>query len=134
MKRIMLVLAPLVSSLLMAVQPAVAAPQAKVTPLTTEPLPEYPGKEVQMIVVDYPPGSVDPVHRHDAHAFVYVLDGSIVMGLNDGKEVTLHAGDTFHEGPEDVHTVGRNASSTKPAKFVVFLIKNKGAPVLTPVK
>ena len=134
MKRIMLVLAPLVSSLLMAVQPAVAAPQAKVTPLTTEPLPEYPGKEVQMIVVDYPPGSVDPVHRHDAHAFVYVLDGSIVMGLNAGKEVTLHAGDTFHEGPDDVHTVGRNASSTKPAKFVVFLIKNKGAPVLTPVK
>ncbi|RDT02195.1 cupin domain-containing protein, partial [Burkholderia contaminans] len=101
--------------------------------LTTEPLPEYPGKEVEMIVVDYPPGSVDPVHRHDAHAFVYVLDGSIVMGLNGGKEVTLHAGDTFHEGPKDIHTVGRNASSTKPARFVVFLIKNKGAPVLTPV-
>ncbi|AOK54595.1 cupin domain-containing protein [Burkholderia stagnalis] len=134
MKRIMLVLALLVSSLLMVVQPATAAPQAKVTPLTTEPLPEYPGKEVEMIVVEYPPGSVDPVHRHDAHAFVYVLDGSIVMGLNNGKEVTLHAGDTFHEGPEDVHTVGRNASRTKPAKFVVLLIKNKGAPVLTPVK
>ncbi|KVD94971.1 cupin [Burkholderia stagnalis] len=133
MKR-MLVLALLVSSLLMVVQPATAAPQAKVTPLTTEPLPEYPGKEVEMIVVEYPPGSVDPVHRHDAHAFVYVLDGSIVMGLNNGKEVTLHAGDTFHEGPEDVHTVGRNASRTKPAKFVVLLIKNKGAPVLTPVK
>ncbi|KVL88947.1 cupin domain-containing protein [Burkholderia stagnalis] len=134
MKRIMLVLALLVSSLLMVVQPATAAPQAKVTPLTTEPLPEYPGKEVEMIVVEYPPGSVDPVHRHDAHAFVYVLDGSIVMGLNNGKEVTLHAGDTFHEGPEDVHTVGRNASRTKPAKFVVLLIKNKGAPALTPVK
>ncbi|RQQ56685.1 cupin domain-containing protein [Burkholderia stagnalis] len=134
MKRIMLVLALLVSSLLMVVQPATAAPQAKVTPLTTEPLPEYPGKEVEMIVVEYPPGSVDPVHRHDAHAFVYVPDGSIVMGLNNGKEVTLHAGDTFHEGPEDVHTVGRNASRTKPAKFVVLLIKNKGAPVLTPVK
>ncbi|KVX60591.1 cupin domain-containing protein [Burkholderia stagnalis] len=133
MKR-MLVLALLVSSLLIVVQPATAAPQAKVTPLTTEPLPEYPGKEVEMIVVEYPPGSVDPVHRHDAHAFVYVLDGSIVMGLNNGKEVTLHAGDTFHEGPEDVHTVGRNASRTKPAKFVVLLIKNKGAPVLTPVK
>ncbi|RQQ42715.1 cupin domain-containing protein [Burkholderia stagnalis] len=133
MKR-MLVLALLVSSLLIVVQPATAAPQAKVTSLTTEPLPEYPGKEVEMIVVEYPPGSVDPVHRHDAHAFVYVLDGSIVMGLNNGKEVTLHAGDTLHEGPEDVHTVGRNASRTKPAKFVVLLIKNKGAPVLTPVK
>ena len=136
MKRIVLVLAPLALalSLLMPVPTAGAAPQARVTQLTTEPLPDYPGKEAEMIVVDYPPGSVDPVHRHDAHAFVYVLDGSIVMGLNGGKEVTLHAGDTFHEGPDDVHTIGRNASSTKPAKFVVFLIKNKGAPVLTPVK
>jgi quercetin dioxygenase-like cupin family protein len=140
MKRIVLVLvlvlAPLAFalSLLMPVPPAGAAPQARVTQLTTEPLPEYPGKEAEMIVVDYPPGSVDPVHRHDAHAFVYVLDGSIVMGLNGGKEITLHAGDTFHEGPDDVHTIGRNASSTKPAKFVVFLIKNKGAPVLTPLK
>ncbi|KUY94790.1 cupin [Burkholderia territorii] len=134
MKRIVLALAPLALSLLMPARPVLAAPQAEVTQLTTEPLPEYPGKEVEMIVVDYPPGSVDPVHRHDAHAFVYVLDGSIVMGLNDGKTVTLHAGDTFHEGPDDVHTVGRNASSTKPARFVVFLIKNKGAPVLTPVK
>lgn len=85
-----------------------------------------------MIVVDYPPGSVDPVHRHHAHAFVYVLEGSIVMGVNNGKTVTLHAGDTFYEGPDDVHTVGRNASKTKPAKFVVFLIKNQGAPILTP--
>ena len=87
-----------------------------------------------MIVVDYPPGAVDPVHRHDAHAFVYVLEGSIVMSLNGGKEVTLKAGDTFHEGPNDIHTVGRNASATQPAKFVVFLIKQKGAPILTPVK
>jgi quercetin dioxygenase-like cupin family protein len=134
MKRIILVSAPLMSSCLMVAQPAVAAPEAKVTPLTTEPLPEYPGKEVQMIVVEYPPGSVDPVHRHHAHAFVYVLEGSIVMGLNGGKDVTLHAGDTFHEGPDDIHTVGRNASNTKPAKFVMLLIKNKGAPILTPVK
>ncbi|KAG8150332.1 cupin domain-containing protein [Burkholderia catarinensis] len=134
MQRITFVLAALVSSLLAVAQPAAAAPQATVTQLTTEPLPEYPGKEAEMIVVDYPPGSVDPVHRHDAHAFVYVLEGSIVMGLNGGKEVTLHAGDTFHEGPNDIHTVGRNASDTKPAKFLVLLIKNKGAPVLTPVK
>ncbi|WP_042300189.1 cupin domain-containing protein [Paraburkholderia kururiensis] len=124
--------AVLMSSWVAAAQPALAAPQAKVTPLTTQPLPEYPGKEAQMIVADYPPGSVDPVHRHHAHAFVYVLEGSIVMGVNNGKTVTLHAGDTFYEGPDDVHTVGRNASKTKPAKFVVFLIKNQGAPILTP--
>jgi quercetin dioxygenase-like cupin family protein len=132
MKTIAFAAAALMSSWVAAAQPAFAAPQAKVTPLTTEPLPEYPGKEGQMIVVDYPPGSVDPVHRHHAHAFVYVLEGSIVMGVNNGKTVTLHAGDTFYEGPDDVHTVGRNASKTKPAKFVVFLIKNQGAPILTP--
>ncbi|WP_296651404.1 cupin domain-containing protein [Paraburkholderia sp.] len=134
MKRTMLALAAVMYSCMLAALPASAAPTAKVTPLGTQTLPEYPGKEVQMIVVDYPPGSVDPVHRHDAHAFVYVLDGSIVMGLNGGKEVTLHKGDTFHEGPDDIHTVGRNASKTKPAKFLVLLIKNQGAPVLTPVK
>ena len=74
------------------------------------------------------------MHRHDAHAFVYVLEGSIVMGVKGGKEATLKPGDTFHEGPNDIHTVGRNASATQPAKFVVLLIKNKGAPILTPVK
>jgi quercetin dioxygenase-like cupin family protein len=86
-----------------------------------------------MITVDYPPGAVDPVHRHDAHAFVYVPEGSIVMGLRGGKSVTLTPGQTFYEGPNDVHTVGRNASLTKPAKFLVFLLKNRDEPVFTPV-
>ncbi|ODV42984.1 cupin [Cupriavidus sp. UYMMa02A] len=134
MKAIVSFAAALMLSCLMAAQPVVAATEAKVTPVRTEPLPEYPGKEVEMIIVEYPPGSVDPVHRHDAHAFVYVLEGSIVMALKGGKEVTLKPGDTFHEGPNDIHTVGRNASSTQPARFVVLLIKNKGAPILTPVK
>jgi quercetin dioxygenase-like cupin family protein len=134
MKKIVSSAATLMWLCLMVARPVMAAPEASVAPLRSEPLPEYPGKEVQMIVVEYPPGSVDPVHRHDAHAFVYVLEGSIVMGLKGGKEVTLKAGDTFHEGPNDIHTVGRNASSTQPAKFVVFLLKNKGAPILTPVK
>jgi len=134
MKMIVSYSAALMLTCLMVAPPAVAAPEAIVTPLRSEPLPEYPGKEVQMIVVDYPPGAVDPVHRHDAHAFVYVLEGSIVMAVKGGKEMTLKPGDTFHEGPNDIHTVGRNASSTQPAKFVVFLIKNKGAPILTPLK
>ena len=95
---------------------------------------EFPGKEGLMITVEYPPGGSDPVHRHDAHAFVYVLEGSIVMQLKGGEEVTLTPGQTFYEGPDDVHVVGRNASSTKPAKFLVFLVKNKGAPVLVPVQ
>ena len=82
-----------------------------------------------MIIVGYPPGSTDPIHRHNAHGFIYVLEGSIVMQVRGGKEVTLTAGQTFYEGPDDVHTVGRNASKTEPAKFVVFFVKDKGAPL-----
>ncbi|HXD34846.1 MAG TPA: cupin domain-containing protein [Pyrinomonadaceae bacterium] len=131
-KSLMLVLLFLMPGTLMAQHPAGQAPQASVTSLTSKDLPEFPGKEVLMITVDYPPGSVDPIHRHNAHAFVYVLEGSIIMQVKGGKEVTLTPGQTFYEGPNDVHVVGRNASSTKPAKFVVFFIKDKGAPVLVP--
>ena len=103
---------------------------AKVTPLLSKDLTDFPGKEGLMISVEYPPGGSDPIHRHNAHAFVYVLEGSIVMQVKGGKEVTLTPAQTFYEGPSDVHVVGRNASQTKPAKFVVFLVKDKGAPVL----
>lgn len=109
------------------------AQEAKVTPLLSKDLTDLPGKEGLMITVEYPPGSSDPVHRHNAHAFIYVLEGSIVMQVRGGKEVTLTAGQTFYEGPEDVHVIGRNASKSEPAKFIVFLVKAKGAPVLTPV-
>ncbi|WAI85197.1 MULTISPECIES: cupin domain-containing protein [Achromobacter] len=107
---------------------------AIVTELMTKALPDIPGKDAVMITVDYPPGAVDPVHRHDAYSFVYVLEGSIVMQVKGGKEVTLTPGQTFFEGPDDIHTVGRNASQTQPAKFVVVLIKKKGAPILTPIQ
>jgi quercetin dioxygenase-like cupin family protein len=108
-------------------------PEAKVTQLMSKDLTNLPGKEGVMITVEYPPGGSDPVHRHNAHAFVYVLEGSVVMQLRGGKETVLTPGQTFYEGPDDVHAVGRNASQTKPAKFVVFLVKDKGAPLLTPV-
>src|SRR3954449_4124277 len=111
---------------------AAMAQDAVVTPMMSKDLAEIPGKEGLMITVVYPPGSSDPIHRHNAHAFVYVLEGSIVMQVKGGKEVTLTPGQTFYEGPTDVHVVGRNASQTKPAKFVVFLVKDKGAPVLVP--
>src|SRR5512146_2565404 len=104
------------------------AQEAKVTQLMSKDLKELPGKEGVMITVEYPPGSSDPIHRHNAHAFVYVLEGSIVMQVRGGKEMTLTPGQTFYEGLNDVHVVGRNASQTKPAKFVVFLVKNKGVP------
>jgi quercetin dioxygenase-like cupin family protein len=106
--------------------------EAKVTPLLSKDLTEFPGKEGLMITVEYPPGSRDPIHRHNAHGFIYVLEGSIVMQVKGGKEVTLTPGQTFYEGPSDVHVVGRNASQTKPAKFVVFFVKDKAAPILVP--
>src|SRR5258707_6917056 len=111
---------------------ALVAQEAKVTKLMSKDLTNLPGKEGLMITVEYPPGSSDPIHRHNAHAFVYVLEGSIVMQVRGGKEVTLTPGQTFYEGPSDVHVVGRNASQTKPAKFAVFLVKDKGVPVLVP--
>jgi quercetin dioxygenase-like cupin family protein len=110
-----------------------APPEPVVTTLMNQALSDAPGKEVMMLTVDYAPGAADPVHRHDAHGFVYVLEGTIVMGVDGGKEKTLHAGETFYEGPRDVHTVGRNASKTKPARFVVFLLKEKDKPALIPV-
>src|SRR3954452_6677640 len=114
--------------------PALASPEAVVTPLVAKDLPEVQGKEGVVILVEYPPGASDPIHRHNAHAFVYVLEGSVVMQLRNSSEVTLSPGQTFYEGPDDVHIVGRNASNTRPAKFVVFLIKNKSTPILEPVR
>ena len=111
-----------------------AAQEAKVAPLMSKDLTECPGKESVMITVEYPPGHSDEIHRHNAYAFVYVLEGSVVMQVRGGKEVTLTPGQTFYEGPDDVHVLGRNASQTKAAKFVVFFVKDKGAPVLVPAK
>ena len=126
-KILLLVLASLV------VDTAVAE-EAKVTPLVSKDLTGSPGKEGLMMVVEYPPGNTDPIHRHNAHGFIYVLEGSVVMQVKRGKQVTLTSGQTFYEGPDDVHVVGRNASSTQPAKLLVFLVKDKGAPVVVPVK
>lgn len=110
-----------------------APPPAQVTPLMTKVLPDYPGKEGLVITVDYPPGGESAVHRHNAHAFVYVLEGSIVMGVRGGKTVTLTPGQTFYEAPDDIHTISRNASLTEPAKFLVVLLKKSGEPVSMPV-
>src|ERR1041385_2795458 len=123
---LILILLFLMTATLMAQQPTL-------TPLMSKDLTDVPGKEAVLLTVEYPPGGADPIHRRNAHAFVYVLEGTIVMQVEGGKEVTLKPGETFYEGPNDVHIVGRNASSTKPAKFVVLLIKNKGAPALIPV-
>jgi quercetin dioxygenase-like cupin family protein len=112
---------------------ASAAEPVEVTELMTKALANVPGKEVTMITVQYAPGAADPIHRHNASAFVYVLEGSIVMQMKGGEKVTLKPGQTFYEAPDGVHLVGRNASDTVPAKFLVFLVKEKGAPVLVPV-
>jgi quercetin dioxygenase-like cupin family protein len=109
------------------------AQDAKVTPLLSKDLSNGPGREITMITVEYAPGGVDPIHTHNAQAFVYVIEGTIVMQVKGGQPVTLKPGQTFYEGPDDVHIVGRNASKTAPARFVVFLVKQKGAPILVPV-
>ena len=110
------------------------AQEPKVTSLMSKDLTENPGREMLMLTVEYAPGGSDPIHRHNAQAMVYVLEGSIVMQVKGGTQVTLTRGQTFYEGPDDVHVIGRNASKTKPAKFVVFFVKNKGAPVLVPAE
>ena len=110
------------------------AQEAKVTRLMSKDLAECPGKEGVMITVEYPPGHSDEIHRHNAYAFVYVLEGSVVMQVRGGKEVTLTPGQTFYEGPDDVHVVGRNAGKSKPAKFVVFFVKDKNSPITMPAK
>lgn len=124
----------LLGGLLAASQAAAAAPEPVVKALMSKALADYPGKEILAITVDYAPGAADPIHRHDAHAVVYVLEGSIVMGVKGEKEQVLSAGQTFYEGPQHLHTVGRNASKTKPAKFVVFLLKDSKKPALIPVQ
>jgi quercetin dioxygenase-like cupin family protein len=110
------------------------AQEPKVTSIMSKDLKDFPGKEGLMITVEHAPGGLSPIHRHNAHAMVYVLEGSVVMQLKGGKQVTLTPGQTFYEGPDDVHVVDRNASKTQPAKFLVVLIKDKGAPALVPVK
>ena len=126
MKKTLLILFLLCSPLI--------AQDAKVDSLMSKPLTDIQGKEVKVLAVEYPPGGQDPVHRHNAHGFIYVLEGTIVMAVNGDQPVTLTAGQTFYEGPNDIHTIGRNASKTKSARLLVFLLKDKDAPILIPVK
>ena len=127
MKIVLVVLLSLIAGTVM-------AQEAKVTSLMSKDLKDFPGKELLMIMVEHVPGGSNPAHRHNAHAMVYVLEGSVVMQVKGGKQVTLTAGQSFYEGPDDVHVLDRNASSTRPAKFLVVLIKDKGAPALVPVE
>lgn len=110
------------------------AQEPKVTSLMSKDVPENPGREILVITVEHAPGGSSATHRHNAHAIVYVLEGSVVMQVKGGQPVTLTPGQTFYEGPDDVHIVDRNASGTEPAKFLVFLIKSKGAPALVPAE
>ncbi len=126
--RPMLLLVFLITGPLIITSPLMA--QETVTPLISKDLAGVSGKEVEMYTVDFPPGYSSPVHRHNAQVFLYVLEGSIVTQVKGGKEITLMPGQSYYEDPNDIHTVSRNASSTKPAKFLVFLVKEKGAPSL----
>jgi quercetin dioxygenase-like cupin family protein len=109
-----------------------AKEQVKGAMLMAKDLPGIPGKEGLMLTVELAPGAASPPHRHNASTFVYVLEGKIVMQVKGGPEVTLGPGETFYELPTDIHTVGKNASATQSAKFLVFMVKEKGAPVSMP--
>lgn len=109
------------------------AQASTVTPLLSHDLAGSAGKEGAMMTVELAPGEAGTAHRHNANVFVYVLSGAIVMQVKGGKQVTVHAGQTFYEGPADIHVVSRNASATKPARFLAFFVKDKGAPIVTPV-
>ena len=124
----------LLAGALVSIAGASAAQTTVVTPLLSRDLTGIPGKEGAMMTVEYAPGAADPIHRHDAHVFVYVLEGSIVMQAKGAAPVTLRPGQTFYEGPDDIHLVGRNASSTEPAKFLAFFVKDKGVPVVMPAQ
>ena len=126
-------MAAFLASLLGAISVPPSGQEPKITPVVTKELADLPGKEIAVITVDYAPGGADHLHRHNADALVYVLEGSVVEQVKGGKPVTLTGGQTFYEGPEDIHIVGRNASRTRPAKLLAILVKNKGAPALVPV-
>jgi quercetin dioxygenase-like cupin family protein len=123
----------LLAGLLCLVSVPLSAQHPTVTPVMAKELTDIPGKEVLMVTVEFAPGGADPVHRHNAHGFIYVLEGSVVMQVKGGKAVTLTAGQSFYEGPDDVHSVGRNASSTRPAKLLAVLLKDKGTAAVQPV-
>ena len=112
---------------------AALAQEQTVTPLFQTNLNDLPNREGMMLTVDLPPGSAGAEHRHNAHTFVYVLEGSVVMQVEGGERTVLQAGETFYETPDDIHTVSMNASDTEPAKILVFFIKQQGAPVSIPV-
>ncbi|SCY33446.1 cupin domain-containing protein [Nitrosospira sp. Nsp13] len=123
-------LAFLITSTLITTGTLMAQQNETITPLISKDVAGVSGKEIEMYTVDFPPGFSSPVHRHNAQVSLYVLEGSIVTQVNGGKEITLTPGQSYYEDPNDIHTISRNASSTKPAKFLVFLIKGKGAPSL----
>ena len=116
-------------ALLFAVGPAFAA-----APLMLKDVIGLPGKEVRVVIVDSAPGASSPVHRHNGQVFVYMLSGKMIMQVKGFPPVTVGPGDTFYENPDDIHTMSKNASDKDPARFVVFMIVNKGEPISTPVK
>ncbi len=121
------------TALAMGVSPVVAE-EAKITPLMSRDLAAAPDKEVVLLTVEYPPGGSSSPHRHNAQTFVYVLEGSVIMQVKGGPAQTLGPGQTFYEGPDDVHVVSKNASQSKPAKFLVVFVKDKGAPAVVPAQ
>jgi quercetin dioxygenase-like cupin family protein len=109
-----------------------AKPEEIVARLLTQPLPDMPGKEIVMLTVEYVPGGASLPHRHDAHVFVYVLEGEFRTQIAGHDPVTLKAGQVFYESPQDIHQTSANASQTKAARILVFALKDKNKPLTRP--
>jgi quercetin dioxygenase-like cupin family protein len=105
------------------------APRTVVQDLRTEVIAEFPGHELNMITVEYPPGGGSKPHRHNAYVLVFVLEGALELKLRGTPLVTVRAGESFVEHPEDVHEISRNASQTERAKFLVVALKPTGQPL-----
>ncbi|MEO7728520.1 MAG: cupin domain-containing protein [Burkholderiales bacterium] len=119
---------------LAAAQSSGAAPQSSRKILMVKDLPDFPGKEATVLIVEYPPGTSNPPHRHNGHVFLHVLEGQLNAQVKGGELTVLNPGSTYYESPTDIHIISRNPSSTVPAKAMIFLIHDQGAPLSTPVK
>ena len=117
-----------------AAQTGGAAPQSSRKLLMTKDLPDFPGKEAVVIIVEYPPGTNNSPHRHNGHVFLQVLEGQLNAQVKGGELFVLNPGSTYYESPSDIHVVSRNPSATVTARAMIFIIHDKGAPISVPVK
>ncbi|RRW52142.1 cupin domain-containing protein [Pseudomonas moraviensis] len=109
-------------------------PSEKITVLQEQLLKNAPGKKAMMIEVDYQPGQSSIAHKHEGTAMAYVLDGEVISQIKGEKALTYKKGQFWYEPAGSEHLVSKNASSTKPAKLLVFMVLAPDEQVLIPLE